>query len=75
MPETTTTTTSANTITIDGSAYETDKLSEAAKQHLANLHVVDLEIARLNMQLGIAHTARAAYGVALREALAKQKAG
>jgi hypothetical protein len=62
----------ANTITIDGTAYETDKLSDAAKQQLGNLQLAELEIARLNIQLAIAQTARAAYGAALRDALAKQ---
>jgi tetratricopeptide (TPR) repeat protein len=61
-----------NTITIDGTAYETDKLSDAAKQQLSNVRLAELEIARLNIQLAIAQTARAAYGAALREALAKQ---
>jgi hypothetical protein len=62
----------ANTITIDGTAYETDKLSDAAKLQLGNLQLAELEIARLNIQLAIAQTARAAYGAALRDALAKQ---
>jgi hypothetical protein len=72
MPETTTTTT-PNTVTIDGTAYAIDKLSDAVKQQLANIQIVDLEIARLNIQMTIAQTARAAYGVTLREALSKQE--
>ena len=61
-----------NTITVDGTEYETDKLSDAAKQQLGNLRAVEIEIGRLNIQLAIAQTARAAYGAALRQALAEQ---
>ncbi len=61
-----------NTITIDGTAYETDKLSDGARTQLGNLRLVELEIARLNIQLAIANTAKSAYGAALRQALAQQ---
>ena len=63
---------SPNTITIDGTVYEIEKLSDGAKQQLGNLRLVELEITRLNIQLAIANTAKSAYGAALREALAKQ---
>ena len=36
-----------------------DSLSDAAKQQLMNLRVVDQEIRRLKVQLGIANMARA----------------
>jgi Family of unknown function (DUF6447) len=62
-----------NTITIDGTVYEADKLSDAAKQQLGNLRLVELEIARLNIQLAIAQTAKSAYGAALREALKRDQ--
>lgn len=49
------------TVTIDNQEYPLDSLSEAAKQNLMNLRVVDREIARLQTQLGIARTAREVY--------------
>ena len=48
-------------ITIDNQEYPLDSLSDAAKQQLTNLRIVDQEIARLQTQLGIAQTARAVY--------------
>lgn len=60
------------TITIDGKGYDLNQLSDTAKQQLGNLNAVDQEIGRLNMQLAIAHTARAAYSAALKEALPKE---
>jgi len=63
-----------STIKIDDKDYDLDSLNEAAKQQLANLNVVDQEIARLNVQLGIAHTARNSYAMALNEVLPKEKA-
>jgi len=56
-------------ITIDGKKYDLAQLSDTAKQQLGNLGAVDQEIARLNTQLAIAQTARAAYSAALKEAL------
>ena len=54
-----------NQITIDGVQYDLDTLNEIAKQQLVNLRVTDQEIARLQTQLAIAQTARAAYAQAL----------
>ena len=53
--------TNPKVITIDNQEYPLDSLSEAAKQQLMNLRVVDQEIARLQTQLAIAQTARAVY--------------
>ena len=59
-------------ITINGTRYASEKLSDAAKIQIANIQVVDTEIARLNQQLAIAQTARNAYSNAL---IAEIKAG
>lgn len=61
-------------IKIDGKDYDLETLSDVAKQQVANINVVDQEIVRLNMQMAIAQTARAAYAAALNEALPKEKA-
>ena len=58
-------------IKIDGKDYEVGSLSKAVKQQLANLKVVDREIARLQMQLAIAQTARNAYANAAKAELDK----
>ena len=56
-------------ITIDGVEYALNDLSNDAKSQLMNLRVTDQEIARLQTQLAIAQTARAAYARALSAAL------
>jgi hypothetical protein len=55
----------ANMITIDGTQYDLESLSEAAKSQLTNIQVTDQEIARLQQRLAIAQTARQAYARAL----------
>ena len=55
-----------NTITIDGKAYDLDKLSEAARQQLKNIRMADQELARLQMQQALVQTARAAYAHVLK---------
>ena len=52
-------------ITIDGNNYALDDLSAHAQAQIINLRVTDQEIARLQTQLAIAQTARAAYAQAL----------
>ena len=59
------TSTKAATITIDGTQYALDNLTENARAQIVNLRVTDQEIARLQTQLAIAQTARAAYAQAL----------
>lgn len=61
------------TITINNTQYEADKLSEEARNQAANLSVTDQEIARLNQQLAIYQTARAAYAQALSRELPQEK--
>ena len=62
----------ANTITIDGTQYDLENLSEAAKSQLTNIQVTDQEIARLQQRLAIAQTARQAYARALQGELPQQ---
>jgi hypothetical protein len=61
--------TDTDTITIDGKEYSKRDLSEKARAHIVNLHVVDQEITRLKLQIAIAQTARAAYASALKAEL------
>lgn len=58
-----------DTITINGEPYKVADLSENAKNQIMNLRVTDQEIARLQQQLAIAQTARAAYANALAQEL------
>jgi hypothetical protein len=57
------------TITINNQPYDTDTLSNEAKQQLQMLSITDSEIKRLQAQLAIAQTARISYANALKSAL------
>lgn len=57
------------TVTIDGQQYNLDALSENAKAQLTNMRLADQEIARLQMQMALAQTARNAYAQALKTEL------
>lgn len=59
-------------ITINGTNFATDKLTEAAKAQIVNVKVVDAEIARLQQLIAIAQTARNAYSNALLEEIKKK---
>lgn len=61
----------ANTqkIKIDGVEYALNELTDQARNQLLNLRAADQEIARLQVQMAIAQTARAAYANALAAAL------
>lgn len=61
------------TLTIDGVEYNFSDLSDSAKNQLMNIRVTDQEINRLQQQLAIAQTARAAYANALKQELPKQE--
>lgn len=63
----------SQTVTINGAEYEFDKLSESARNQIANLRVTDQELERLNQQLAIFQTARAAYAQALAQELPEAK--
>lgn len=56
-------------ITLNGTRYTTAKLSDDARNHVANIQVVDSEILSLQQRLGIAQTARNAYNAALVQAI------
>lgn len=61
--------TQPDSITINGNNYAVSSLNEIARAQIANIQAVDAEIARLQVQLGIARTARNAYAAALGGAL------
>ncbi|MDR5900461.1 DUF6447 family protein [Halomonas vilamensis] len=61
------------TITIDGTEYNVNDLSENAQNQVLNLRVTDAEIEKLNQQLAIYQTARTAYARALSEELPKKE--
>ncbi|MBV5297758.1 MAG: hypothetical protein JZU64_06350 [Rhodoferax sp.] len=65
--------TEAKSIKIDNQEYPLDSLSDLAKQQLTNLRVVDQEINRLQIQLGIAQTARAVYANGVKNNLPKSE--
>lgn len=56
-------------ITINGTSYASEKLSDVAKNQALNVQVVDAELARLQQQMAIAQTARNTYVAALIEAV------
>ena len=57
------------TIKIDDKDYNTDSLSDDAKNQLASLQFVDAELQRLQAQAAVLQTARQAYANALKAAL------
>ena len=56
-------------ISIDGSDYDSDQLSDAAKAHVTNIQVVDQKLAQLQQDMIILQTARNAYVGALKAQL------
>jgi len=63
-----------STITIDGTEYAEEALSNEAKAELVSMQVCDQRIAALQTDLGIAQTARIAYANALKGLLPKAAA-
>lgn len=57
------------TITIDDKEYDTETLSDEAKNQLQSISFVDQELARLNAQAAVLQTARIAYAKELNDAL------
>lgn len=55
-----------NKITIDGKEYDTEQLTENAKNQLGSLQACDQKIRQLQVDLAIAQTARSAYALALK---------
>jgi len=62
------------TITIDGTEYDVETLSDESKAQLGSLQYVDSELARLQAQAAALQTARIAYGRALEERVEEGKA-
>ena len=60
-----------NKVTIDGVEYSTEALSDAAKQHIANVQFVEAQIVQLNNEWAVADTARIGYTNALKKELSK----
>ena len=56
-------------VNIDNKEYELDTLSSEARGQLQSLQFVDAELSRLQAQIAIFQTARAAYAKALQAAL------
>lgn len=57
------------TVTLDGQEYPFDTLPAEAQAQVANLQFVIQEIARVNAQLAVLHTAKNAYEAALQVAM------
>ena len=62
-------------ITIDNIEYDADNLSDQVKQQLQMVQIADQEIIRLNAQLAMIQTARAAYVNALKQGLSVSTEG
>jgi hypothetical protein len=56
-------------IKIDGKEYDTDALSEEARDNLNNLNLCDQRMTQLKRDAAITQTARNAYAAALKAAL------
>lgn len=58
-------------VKIDDIEYDTDEMSEQARNTLVSVRFVDQQIKQKGHELNIAKTARAAYATALKKELAK----
>ena len=61
--------TQENEITIDGTKYSLDKLSDNAKAQVGNIRFVDAQIQQLNNEWAVSDTARIGYTRALKNEL------
>lgn len=59
------------TLTIGEKTHPIDNLSAIAKAQISNLQIVDVEIQRLQQQLGIAQAAKASFLATLQSEFAK----
>ena len=59
------------TITIDGTPYELDRLSQTARDTIASLQFVEEQILQTQNELAICDTARMAYAAALKREMNK----
>jgi len=60
-------------ITIDGKEYDTDQLSEEARNQLISIQFVDRKIQELQLEQAAYQTARNAYAKALSDILQKDQ--
>ena len=60
------------TLNIDGKEYDTEQLSEAAREQLASIQLVDQKLAQLQQEAAILQTAHNAYAQALQAELPKE---
>jgi hypothetical protein len=58
-------------VTIDGKEYDTDTLSDEAKNNIQNVQFCERKMNDLRRELAVAQTARNAYAQALKSALPK----
>jgi hypothetical protein len=58
-------------VTIDGSEYTREELSDFARAQLASIQLADQKIAQLQSEIAIIQTARNAYANALKAELEK----
>ena len=61
--------TQENEITIDGTKYSLDELSDNAKAQVGNIRFVDAQIQQLNNEWAVSDTARIGYTRALKNEL------
>ena len=59
-------------ITVDGTVYELESMTDEQKQQVTNLQFCDAEILRLNSQMSVFQTARISYAAALKDLLTKK---
>jgi len=64
----------ANTVNIDGKAYDFDSLSDEAKKLLASIRFADAKLTQLQQEAAMVQTARRTYANALADALPKDAA-
>ena len=60
-------------ITIDGKEYDTDQLSDEAKNQLISIQFVDRKLQEVQLEQAAYQTARNAYAKALNEILQKEE--
>jgi ABC-type antimicrobial peptide transport system ATPase subunit len=58
-------------VTIDGKDYDSETLSDEAKNHIQNVQYCEQKMADLQRELAVVRTARNAYAQALQRALPK----
>jgi ABC-type antimicrobial peptide transport system ATPase subunit len=58
-------------VTIDGKEYDSETLSDEAKNHIQNVQYCEQKMADLQRELAVVRTARNAYAQALQRALPK----